>query len=339
MYRRFLNTNDYYGIITQEALSQLLRNAPERILQAEESAEMSIVEYLSENYEIENELRKGKYIAQYERSITYPVGAHLYYEENIYEVIRSLSGYKAPSDMCYWEEYSDLVNKIQEVKPYSQFGTYYKDDIVFYNGLAFICVEDHGYKFGNIRIPLVNGWEIVEFSEWLPIDYKLWDVVIYESNFYTLISEEGFDNSINPFDSNNWGAIADYNPEYNDYELSSHEYIVYNGVVFRPEIDVNADIPKIGTNLSSGDPRNYNLKKHFVRLSLYELTKLIAPNNVSIVRIKDYEESMKWLSDAAKLKLNPQIPRKVIDEHRPVMDWQMATFQNDYDPYKNPWLI
>ena len=85
--------------------------------------------------------------------------------------------------------------------------------------------------------------------------------------------------------------------------------------------------------------RNYNLKKHMVRLAVYELTKLIAPNNVSAVRMRDYEDSMKWLNDAAKLRLNPQIPRKVDETKKPVTDWQLATFQNDYDPYRNPWMV
>lgn len=48
MYRRFLNNSDYLGIITQEALAQLTRGNDDRFIQAEESAEMSIVEYLSE---------------------------------------------------------------------------------------------------------------------------------------------------------------------------------------------------------------------------------------------------------------------------------------------------
>lgn len=51
-----------------------------------------------------------------------------------------------------------------------------------------------------------------------------------------------------------------------------------------------------------------------VRLAVYELTKLIAPNNVSAVRMKDYEDSMKWLNDASKLRLNPQIPRKLAED-------------------------
>ena len=70
MYRRFLNNDDYLGIITPEALAQLTRGNDARFIQAEESTEMSIVEYLSENYEIEKELAKGKYIAEYDRRIT-----------------------------------------------------------------------------------------------------------------------------------------------------------------------------------------------------------------------------------------------------------------------------
>ena len=87
MYRRFLNNDDYLGIITPEALAQLTRGNDARFIQAEESTEMSIVEYLSENYEIEKELAKGKYIAEYDRRITYPVGVHVYFEGQIHEVI------------------------------------------------------------------------------------------------------------------------------------------------------------------------------------------------------------------------------------------------------------
>ena len=75
MYRRFLNNNDYLGIITAEALAQLTRGNDDRFIQAEESAEMSIVEYLSENYEIEKELAKGKYIAEYDSLDSRPLSA------------------------------------------------------------------------------------------------------------------------------------------------------------------------------------------------------------------------------------------------------------------------
>jgi hypothetical protein len=338
MYKRFLNNSDYLGVINAESLAQMTHGNADRFIQAEESAEMSIIEYLSENYEIEQELNQGKYIAGYDRRITFPVGAHIYFEGRICEVIRSISGYKAPSDIDYWEEHLDTDTETETVPNYSQFGTYYKNSIVRYNEMLYKCLAENGFKFGDIRIPMVSGWLEAPYSNWQPVNYGLWDTVKFDEAFYTLLSFENFDNNINPFESDNWGAIADYSPEHNEYELSKHEYVVHNGKVFYPETDVNADIPETGKNLSPHDPRNNNLKKHFVRLAAYELTKLIAPNNVSVVRIRDYEDSMKWLSDASRLKLNPQIPRKLAEDKKPVTDWQMATFQTDYDPYKNPWL-
>ena len=43
MYRRFLNNDDYLSIITQDALSQLVRKNENRYIQAEQAAEASIV--------------------------------------------------------------------------------------------------------------------------------------------------------------------------------------------------------------------------------------------------------------------------------------------------------
>lgn len=317
MYRRFLNNNDYLGIITPEALSQLTRGNEDRFIQAEESAEMSVVEYLSENYEVEKELAKGKYIAEYDRRITYPVGVHIYFDGQIHEVIRSISGYREPATGQYWEEYSGIDLDACHVSCYSQFNTYYPGDKVSYNDVVYVCLKENGYKFDDIRIPMVNGWLEAEIAPWKPMEYPLWSVVEYDNGFFTLMTLDNFDSNLDPMTSDCWGAIADYDPEYNAYELSENEYVVYGGRVFYPETDVNADIPQVGRNISPHDPRNYNLKKHMVRLALYELTKLIAPNNVSVVRMRDYEDSMKWLNDAAKLRLNPQIPRKLTRRKSP----------------------
>lgn len=338
MYKRFLNDSDYLGVTTKESLTQITRNDTNRFIQAEESAEASIIEYLSENYEVQAELNKGKYIAEYDRKITFPIGVHIYYEGRICEVIRSISGHKIPADVEYWEEYFDENIDIEQLPKYSQFATYHTGDIVIYNESVYKCLFDNGYKFNDIRIPMVYGWKKAEFSEWQPITYNLWDVVKYNEAYYTLLTLDAFDNNINPLISDNWGAIADYDPEYNDYELIDHEYVVFRNKVYYPEIDVNCDLPEIGKNLAPDDPRNYNLKKHMTRLAMYELVKLIAPNNVSEIRIKDYEDSMKWLSDASKLKINPQIPRKLGEDNKPVLDWQLSTFQANYDPYQNPWL-
>lgn len=338
MYRRFLNNNDYLAVITPEALSQLTRGNDERFIQAEEAAEISIIEHLSENYEIENELAKGKFIAPYDRRITYPVGVHIYWNGQIHQTIRSICGYRQPAIIRYWQEATDVIQP-ESLPQYSQFETYYSGNVVLYNDVPYVCLCENGYTFGDIRIPMVSGWLQASFSIWQPVNYALWEVVEFQGAFYTLMSLDNFDNNIDPYESPNWGAIADYDPVYNAYELVEHEYVVYEGHVFYPETDVNADIPEVGTNLVLHDPRNYNLKRHMVRLAIYELTKQIAPNNVSVIRMRDYEDSMKWLNDASKLRINPQIPRRLSEDKEPVTDWQMATFQTNYDPYKNPWMI
>jgi hypothetical protein len=111
---------------------------------------------------------------------------------------------------------------------------------------------------------------------------------------------------------------------------------VLNGAVYVPTMEVNSDEVEEGYNIRMKDPRNSNLKKHMLRMSVYELHKLISPNNVSQVRITDYEATLQWLKDASKLRINPQIPRKLDEDNKPIADWQVATFQRDYDLYKNP---
>lgn len=340
MYKRFLNNNDYLSIITQKSLNDITRGDTSRYEQAESDAEMAIIEYLSDNYEIEAELDKGRYIAQHDRKITFPVGAHLYFNGNIYKVIRSISGFKAPCSVEYWKDYYDIGLDVEGLHTYSQFATYYVGDVVKYNGQIYQCCSENGFDFGDIRMPMVSGWrKALCIGYWLPVQYDLWSVVKYNKVYYTLINLEGFDNNVSPYDSDCWGAIADYDNKIDTYDLSSHEFVIYDNEVYYPEMDINADKPEIGVNITPDDPRNPNIKKHLVRLALYELTKLVAPNNVSTVRLSDYESSMKWLSDASKLKINPQISRKIDDESKqPISDWQLATFQTNYDVNKNPWI-
>ena len=227
MYRRFLNDNDYLGVIPKDALEQMTRGNVDRIIQAEESAEMSVVEYLSENYAIEAELAKGKYIAEYDRRVTFPVGAHFYLDGQICEVIRSISGYKEPLGSPCWEESSDSNVIVENIPIYSQFKTYYPGDRAVYNGVCYDCLKENGWKFGKIRIPMVSGWLQRNVGQWQPTSYPLWAAVAYNGSFYVVISTEGFNPNLTPEESDNWGEIADYDPSYNNYELVDHEYVVY----------------------------------------------------------------------------------------------------------------
>lgn len=338
MYRRFLNNHDYTSIITEQALEQLIRGDETRYIQAEQNAEASIVDYLSENYEIEKELNRGKYLFEYNRKITYPVGTHFYLEGEICETLQAINGYKAPAPEPYWEEYEEPID-IESVRPYSQMLNYHPGDMVRFNETVYTCLKPNGFDFDDIRIPGVMVWEQAEVVDWEAIPYEQWTVVKFNENYFTLMTLEGYDEIVSPMESDCWGMIGEYDESIDTYELSEHEYVVYKDDVYYPIMNPNADVPQIKVNIRYHDPRNFNLKKHMVQLSLYELHKLISPNNISQVRVDDYEHSMLWLKDANRLKLNPQIPRKLNCKGEEVTDWQMATFQTEYDPYKNPWHV
>lgn len=339
MYRRFLNNNDYLGIITQEALDQLTRGDDTRFEQAEQAAEASIVDYLSESYEVEKEFNRGKYIFDYDRKITYPIGSHFYLDGKICEVLKAINGYKSPSDVEYWKASENTEIDRDAIEPYSQMKTYHQGDFVLWLNKLYECQNDNGFDFGDIRIPDINAWKEIETYDWETIPYQLWEVVKYNGQFFTLMTTENYDELVNPMESDCWGLIGDYDKTLDTYEPSEHEYVVYNNKVYYPVINPNAGTPELEKNYCYKDPRNYNLKRHMVQLSLYELHKLISPNNISTVRVDDYNHTMQWLKDASRLKINPRIPRKVDREKKPTLRWQMATFQTDYDVYSNPWII
>lgn len=340
MYQRFLNNDDYLSQISDELFDQLIRGKQIRVEQAEEAAEASIVEYLTDNYEVEKALAVGKNLRDYNPNITYPVGAHFYQDGKIVETLRSVNGIKTPALKEYWQEYEDIPHPHRDlVRPYSQLQNYHPGDLVFFSGVIYKCLEHNGFDYGDIRIPGVNAWEEIEVNPWEPnVEYAEWNVVEWEGQFFALLTLEDIDLTINPMESDNWGLIGHYDPEYT-YEVKDTEYVEAGGRVWIPVMEPNADELIEGYNFRYHDPRSANLKKHMVRIALYELHKLISPNNVSAARITDYEDSKQWLHDANRCKINPQIPRKLDEERKPVSEIAMATFQRDYDPRKNPWQI
>nr|DAJ04392.1 MAG TPA: hypothetical protein [Bacteriophage sp.] len=57
---------------------------------------------------------------------------------------------------------------VNAINNYSPFGTYYKGSIVKYNEILYICPQDNGYKFNNIRIHrFPEGWRRIRSLLWI----------------------------------------------------------------------------------------------------------------------------------------------------------------------------
>jgi len=344
MYRRFLNNKDYLGSVSVSSIAQLIGTGTNQDLtkydKAERVAESAVTEYLTESYDIEGELLKGKNILNYSRMITYPVGSHFYMNGDICRAIVNINGYKAPTSTVYWELNINLEKDSPGVVPYSQIETYKEGDNVYFGGGVYTCMYHNGYSFNDIRVPGVNAWDVIQTYDWQPTPYTLWEVVKFDSHYYTLTTLTGYDNIVDPKTSTCWGLIGNYDNTLDTYELSNHEYVVYNDKVYYPITNPNADTPVLNTNIDNDDPRNESLVTHMIQLAVFELYKQISPNNVSQFRIVDYDHAMVWLKDCAKLKINPKLDRKIDrNTNEPVSNWQLGTFERQFNPYENPWQI
>ena len=346
MYQRFLTDKDYLNVATENQLNQLIRDVHDRIPDAERSAEMSMREYLSQYYEVEKELDKGKNIREYSPMINYPPNVYFKKDEVIYRTLRAIRGYKKPDYHTYWERVinTNAIKDLDNIKKYLQVATYSPGDFVLYGTDYWVCKIENGMDFKNIQIPGFKAWNVVDAPEWQAIaDYSEHTVVSYQDKFYTLLYKgENYDNSINPVDSDSWGQIGEYSNEY-QYKVDedSYDYVVLDNIVYKPIVDPNAEELREdeNANIIKDDPRNYNMVKHMKTIAIYYLHQTISPTNVSETRRLMYEDSMDWLYKASKLKIDPQIPRKIDNEGKPKVDWATATFQTEFNVNANPWII
>ncbi len=343
-YQRFLTNNDYRAVLTPEQFEMLVNGDENRLSQAEQSAEMNFLEYLDQHYEIEALFKVGKAIKDYNSSVSYPANAFFKKDGIVFRTLRAINGRKSPTTTEYWGLQTELYNipDANNKPKYSQLETYSLGDIVQYNGNWYICKVPNGYDLNDIHIPEVEAWQQVPFTEWQPnLEWELNQVCKYGESFYMKASVEADDTEevLTPEDDDTWAMIGDYSPNYN-YTIGEHDYVAFDGHVFEPIFNPNADEANVGTNIIRDDPRNINVITHMVRISCYYLHQMISPTNISESRRLAYEDSISWLASAARFKINPKIARKMEDEHgSEVVDFALETYQREFDPYQDMWLI
>lgn len=341
-YQRFLINKDYSAALTPEQFQMLIQGNEDRLSQAEQSAEMHFFEYLDQHYEIEKLFRIGKAIRPYSSGVKYPANAFFKTGEGIFRTLKSINGCMRPTTTKNWEQLTGLFD-IPDVgrKPkFSQLHTYGTGDIVRFQTEYYVCKSPCGYDLDNIQIPGIAPWKEVDVTAWeANMKWELYQVCSYSDNFYVKTEEaKETEEVLTPDNDDSWSQIADYSSDY-EYALDNHDYIVLDNKVFEPMMNVNADKIEAAVNIMADDPRNLNVITHMVRISTYYLHQMISPTNISETRRLMYEDSMLWLSNAARFKINPKIPRK--KEHpegEPVVDFAVDTYQRQFNPWDDMWL-
>ena len=397
-YHRFLTNKDYCCIATEEHMKQLIRDVPERFPQAEHRAEMQLLEYLDQYYEIEKILAVGKNIREYSPYVSYPGQTWIKKDEEIFKTLMHINGYKKPTKIEYWRQVVDFIDPrlIDHAHKYSQLRTYPKGEIVRFGTEYWQCMVPHGYESGEIHMPGVKAWREAEITPWEPnMEWEKNQVCSFNDQFYQYLgkdeseepeetpeplpeepeptepsidddseistqNEEGEEEIgegdeepvptpdlpadetvLTPEEDDCWGLIGDYSEELEyDYSEGAFDYVVAEGTVFYPVFNPNPDELIEGVNITRDDPRNANVVAYMSRIALYHLHSIISATNIPETRRWAYEDSIQWLYNASKFKINPQLPRKrERDSCAPKVDWALETFQRSYDPEQNPWLI
>lgn len=422
-YYRFLTDRDYDAIATEEHMRQLIREVPQRIPQAEARAEMQLLEYLDQYYEIEKVLAVGKNIREYNVNVCYPGQVHIRKDEVIYKTLTHINACRRPTKTPYWAQVVDFVDPhlIDRAAKYSQLRTYAKGEVVRFGTEYWQCVTPHGYESGEVHMPGVTTWKEADVAEWAPnCEWEKDQVCSYNGQFYQYlgnededvdedntgdnssdepdnsdtdkeeeveegddsltgeedvethseapedkedveVKEEGDENDeggetpseptnpdlpseeipLTPEEDEKWGLIGEYSEELEyDYSEEARDYVVFDDSVYYPILNPNADALEEGVNIIRDDPRNQNVVAHLSRIALYHLHSIISPTNISETRRWQYEDSITWLYNASKFKINPQLPRKKErGSCQPKVDWALETFQKDYNPNENAWLI
>lgn len=397
-YHRFLTNKDYCCIATEEHMKQLIRDVPERFPQAEHRAEMQLLEYLDQYYEIEKILAVGKNIREYSPYVSYPGQTWIKKDEEIFKTLMHINGYKKPTKIEYWRQVVDFIDPrlIDHAHKYSQLRTYPKGEIVRFGTEYWQCMVPHGYESGEIHMPGVKAWREAEITPWEPnMEWEKNQVCSFNDQFYQYLgkdeseepeetpeplpeepeptepsidddseistqNEEGEEEIgegdeepvptpdlpadetvLTPEEDDCWGLIGDYSEELEyDYSEGAFDYVVAEGTVFYPVFNPNPDELIEGVNITRDDPRNANVVAHMSRIALYHLHSIISATNIPETRRWAYEDSIQWLYNASKFKINPQLPRKRERAScAPKVDWALETFQRSYDPEQNPWLI
>lgn len=389
-YHRFLTNKDYCCIATEEHMKQLIRAVPERFSQAEQRAEMQMLEYLDQYYKIEKILAVGKNIRNYSPYVSYPGNTWIKKDDEIFKTLMCINGYKKPTKLEYWRQVVDFVDPqlIDHAQKYSQLRVYAKKEIVRFGTEYWQCMIPHGFETGDIHIPGVKAWCEADIIPWEPnMEWEKNQVCVFNEQFYQYIGEPEIDELeplpeepeptepsteddseislqdeedgeedneeefipelpadeivLTPEEDDRWGLIGEYSEELEyDYSEGVFDYVVAEGTVFYPVLNPNPDELVDGVNITRDDPRNANIVAHLSRIALYHLHSIISATNIPETRRLAYEDSIQWLYNASKFKINPQLPRKrERDSCALKVDWALETFQRGYDPNENPWLI
>jgi hypothetical protein len=314
----YLILQDYYSIIQDQNLQQVLSSTDSFRLRAQKTALTEIKAYLAQRFDIDDEFRETvafSYTSTYQAKQLVYLDADAYSQTAVYvandlvlqggNVYYSIAGNAAHAfNASEWTLIGPQYSFYYVTIPYEEFdheGTYAVDDVVFRNNKLYTCLRDTlplsqatALQYGEYsQLPGMNDYpEATGQSQWSEgVSYSFSGVMpSHTSTNYTA-----------------WSAVTAYTA---GQKVSRNESI-WLATGPSTNVEPGTDIESWAlVSYTEGDNRNPRLVEMNVMMSIYKLSPRIAPFNVPDVWVKNYDDCCKDLKKYSKGELTLDMPMK-----------------------------
>lgn len=305
----YLRLRDYYSLIQDSNLEQIIRNDDTLRLTVEQTAQAEVIGYLTQKYDASKEFED---LVTYNKTTSYKAHQLVQLDGNAWlnsttyaaNDIVSLSGlvyyaklgsnlnHNPSSDTTNWGLLGTQYALFHIPFPYPKFDLYtryYIGDIVFWKDKVYKAAQnsvlpDHQAviqfrTYNNVsNMNSFPGDGTAGLKQWgVGVSYSLSDLsIIYSYSPWSSVIAYVTGNRIT-YNSITWQALK-------------------NSTNIAPDTDITAWQP---VSWLSGDDRNPLIVQKTIDIALYHLHAAIAPRNIPELRTKRYDDAIMFLKDCA----------------------------------------
>lgn len=308
----YLRLRDYYQLIQDQNLKQIIRSDDALRLTVEQVAQSEVIGYLVQKYDVSQEFTdllnydlSSNYVAhqlvqldgvQWSNTSIYSLNDIVVKDGLVYYSLQGANLNHNPTTAnTYWGMLGNQYALFHIPFPYPKFSIYSKYVIgnkVSYKGKVYQCqansiIPDHQavIQFGTYN----NVSNINSAPDDGVSGLKQWGVG-YNYSFNNLLP------NAKPSDYTAWSNVTTY--VVND-RVSFNSQIwqaIKNNTNITPDTDISAWQP---VSWLSGDDRSGLIVQKTIDITLYHLHASIAPSNIPELRNKRYEDAIMFLKDCA----------------------------------------
>lgn len=318
----YLRLRDYYNLIQDKNLTEVIRNDDSLRLSVEKTAQDEVSSYIVQQYDVSDEFIDT---VVFNLASTFNAKQLVYLDGPLFlnTSTYATNDIVSESGVIYYSKVSANTNHQPSTSPtqwgilgsqyaffnipapypefdYKQF--YTTGDIVFWRNKVYKCtqpsiVPSHNdiLQFDYTKnIPYINN-----FPDASPIAYRQWSTGT-QYNFSGLLI------TALPADFTAWSSVTTYVIG----NRVSFNSMIWQAIVNSTNVQPGSDIITwMPVSWLSGDNRSTQLVQRMIDITLYHLHSGIAPRNIPELRVKRYDDAITWLTSVGNNEVSLDSPR------------------------------